>query len=81
MRMMAIRTGAMNLIMIVQAFSSLNALDSLISRARMFSLTSQPNMIQVKISTIGMMTELEMKSKKSSSEEPSPSGCMPESTL
>ena len=46
-----------------------------------FGLIIQPTNTQVRSATIGIMTELEMKSAKSSSEEPSPNGWMNESTL
>ena len=46
-----------------------------------FGLMIQPTKMQVSSATIGMITELEMKSKKSSSVVPSPIGSMNDKPL
>ena len=71
----------MYLTMTTQAFSALNSLDSLTSSTSTLGLTIQPTKMQVRIATMGMSTELEMKSKKSRIVLPSPSGCTAENTL
>ena len=69
-------TGAMYLMTTVHAFSARKLLDSFTSSTMAFGLMIHPTNTQVKSATMGMMTEFEMKSKKSSSVVPAPSGSM-----
>ena len=63
------------------ALAALKGAEMRTSSMIVFGLIIQPTNTQVRSATIGIMTELEMKSAKSSSEEPSPNGWMNESTL
>ena len=74
-------TGATYFTMTDHAFAILKGVEMRTSSIIVFGLMIQPTNTQVKSATIGMITELEMKSAKSSSEEPSPNGWMNESTL
>ena len=80
-RMTTTSTGATYLMMTIQAFSTLNSLEIFTSSTMAFGLMIQPTKMQVSSATIGMITELEMKSKKSSSVVPSPIGSMNDKPL
>lgn len=80
-RITATRIGAMYLIITTQAFSALNSLEISISSTSVLGLMIQPTNTHVRIATMGMSTEFDMKSKKSSNVEPSPMGWMNESEL
>ena len=71
----------MYLIMIVQAPAAVNLLEMRTSSMMALGLMIQPTNTQVSSATMGMSTELEMKSAKSSMEEPAPKGSMKEATL
>ena len=79
--MMITSTGAMYLIMIVQAPAAENLLEMRTSSMMVLGFTIQPTNTQVSSATMGMSTELEMKSAKSRIEEPAPSGSMNDSPL
>ena len=76
-----IRIGAMYLMMTVHTGARPNLLDWRTSSMIVFGLIIQPTKMQVRTATMGISTELETKSKKSSSCVPGPSGSMPMSTL
>ena len=74
-------TGATYLIKNAHTLRIENLLDSATSSISASGLMTQPTNRQVSKATMGMMTELDTKSNKSSSEEPSPSGWMNDSPL
>ena len=65
MNTIAIRMGAMYLIMIRHAARQRNFDEAMISSSMIFGLIHQPTKIQVRNATIGIMMVFEMKSKKS----------------
>ena len=81
MNTIAIRMGAMYLIMMRHAARQRNFDEAMISSSMIYGLMHQPTKMQVRNATIGIMMVFEMKSKKSSSEVPAPSGSMNERPL
>ena len=75
------KMGAMYLIMMVQGLARANFDEARTSSMIAFGLIIQPTNTQVSNATMGIMTELEMKSKKSSSWVPGPSGSIQISPL
>ena len=71
----------MYLIMNAHTLRSLNSAESITSSSITFGPTIQPTKMQVSSATIGIITELERKSRKSRMVVPSPKGWMNESEL
>ena len=69
-------TGATYLMTTDQTLANLNSADSRTSSIMTLGLMIQPTKMQVRSAAMGIMTELEMKSKKSRMLEPGPSGSM-----
>ena len=74
--MMITKTGATYLIITDQAPAGLKGAEMRTSSISVFGLMIQPTKMQVSNATIGINTEFEKKSAKSSSELPAPSGSM-----
>ena len=80
-KMTVTSTGAMYLIMTTNSFSDLNGPDNFTSSTTTFGFTIHPTNTHAIKAAIGIITEFEMKSRKSRMAVPSPNGWMNDSWL